>query len=276
MKYRTMLAVCVLLAGAGGLARAADEIADAAAKIEKDYAKAVVHLEGVLSVTAEGQLASMMGGERERKIEAVGTMVDPSGLTVTSLTSVNPIGDERKVNVRVSGQAMSATLKGEVSEMRIRLTDGTEVPARIVLKDEDLDLAFIAPKEKLDPDARKQTRAVDLTKAASQAARLTQAVMLGRLDKHMNRELVVRVRRVAAVITKPRTFYFFGAGQPGAPAFTTDGKLLGINVFRKKPGGGSVGRTVAVSGTGVTLPAKDVKRIADQAKEELAKKKAQD
>ena len=37
-----------------------------------------------------------------------------------------------------------------MQEVKYRLSDGTEVPARLVLKDEDLDLAFLAPLKPLD------------------------------------------------------------------------------------------------------------------------------
>ena len=277
MSKRMLLVIApLLLAVVCGQAAAADEAAEAARKLEKRYARAVVHVEGVLSVKAEGQLAAMMGGEKEQKISTVGTVVDASGLTVVSLMSLNPIGESRKINIRSGGQPMSAILKGEVSEVRIRLTDGTELSARVVLKDEDLDLAFIAPKAKPDADARKQLQNVDLNQAAPKADRLAQVVLLGRLDKNMNRELAVHIRRIVAVVTKPRTFYFLGGGQPGTPVFTPDGKLLGINVFRKKPGsGGGSGRTLSVGGTGVVLPTKDVKRVADQAAEEMARKPAE-
>ena len=93
MSKRMLLVIApLLLAVVCGQAAAADEAAEAARKLEKRYARAVVHVEGVLSVKAEGQLAAMMGGEKEQKISTVGTVVDASGLTVVSLMSLNPIG----------------------------------------------------------------------------------------------------------------------------------------------------------------------------------------
>ena len=39
-------------------------------------------------------------------------------------------------------------METEVNDIKILLEDGAEVPAEIVLRDKDLDLAFIRPKAK--------------------------------------------------------------------------------------------------------------------------------
>jgi len=274
MSKRVLSAVmCAAAAVALAVPAGADEKANLARKILHDYGKAVVQVEAILSLSAEGPLAGRIGSGQEQKVQIAGTVVDPSGLTVVSYVNMNPTSAVKKVKVRGrDGQQISLSIKGELSDVKIVLPDGTEIPARVVLKDEDLDMAFIMPKEKLDKETSKQIQAVDLSKGAAKAKRLDQVVRLGRLGKGLNRELVIRLDRISAVITKPRTFYVLGGAQPGTPVFAAGGKLLGVIVFHKKPGGESSRRGApAVGGTPVVLPAKDVKKIADQAREELAK-----
>jgi len=273
------MVLCVAVMSAGGPA-VADDAVDAAKDIESAYGKAVVHVEAVLTITMDGPLAAMVGGgDQEQKIEVVGTVVDPSGLIVVSNTNLDPTSAMGKIEINAGGQQMSMTLKGEVGEVKIRLADGTEIPARVVLKDEDLDLAFIAPKDKLDRKTRNALQSVELDEPADKADKLDQTITLGRLGKDMNREGTVGLSRIKAVVTKPRRFYILGGTQPGAPVFDTKGKLLGISLFRKKPGGsgranlGAImgGGGLGVSGTPITLPTANVQRVAEQAKEEMAK-----
>ncbi len=265
--------MCAALAVMWSVPAGAEDNIDGARKILKNYGKAVVHVEAILSISAEGPMAGRMGGTREQKVQITGTVLDESGLTVVSYTSLNPTSAMKNVKVRGSdGQPMSLSIKGELSDVKIVLPDGTEIPARVVLKDEDLDMAFILPKDKIEKEASEQIQAVDLSKAAAKASRLDQIVRLGRLGKDLNRELVIRLDRISAIITKPRTFYILGGAQPGTPVFATDGKLLGIIVFHKKPGGSSTSRgRVGAQGTPMVLPTKDVKKIADQARQEIAK-----
>jgi len=273
MSKRVLCVVmCMALAVMWSVPARADDNVESAKKILKNYGKAVVNVEAVLSISAEGAMAGRMGGQ-EQKVQINGTVLDKSGLTVVSYTSLNPTSAMKNIKVRGSdGQPMSLSIKGELSDVKIILKDGTEIPARVVLKDEDLDMAFIMPKDTIETEASEQMQAVDLSKAAAKASRLDQIVRLGRLGKTLNRELVIRLDRISAIITKPRTFYILSGAQPGTPVFATDGKLLGIIVFHKKPGGASASRGRAgAQGTPMVLPTKDVKKIADQAREEIAK-----
>jgi hypothetical protein len=197
-------------------------------------------------------------------------MIDSSGLTVASYVSLNPTA--AMGNIRLPGGQGTVSFRGDLSDVKICLADGTEIPARVVLKDEDLDLAFIMPKDELEKQAADQLAAVDLSKPAPKAARLDQVVRLSRLGKDMNRELVVELDRVSAIIAKPRMLYIIGGAQPGSPVFTIAGDLLGIVTFHKKPDASeTLSRNTGVAGMPVILPTGDVKKIADQAREELKK-----
>ena len=114
--------------------------------------------------------------------------------------------------------------------MKILLTDGTEVPAEIVLRDKDLDLAFIRPKSK----ATSPMAAVDFSKSAP-AQMLDEVITLNRLNSAAGRAYAASVERISAVIQKPRTFYIPDSTMTsttlGSPAFALDGKIVGLMVM---------------------------------------------
>ena len=277
-KHIGSVALCMAVLSICGAPVWAEDGVEAAKKVMADYGQAIVRVEGVLTITVDGPVPA---GDQEKTIDIVGTVVDPSGLTVVSLTSLDPTAAIGKVNARVNGQIVAMSIKGEVSDAKLRLADGTEIPARVVLKDDDLDLAFLAPKEPLDDKAKAAIQSVDLTNAAGKAEALARTISLGRLNKSLNRELKVTLGRVTSIITKPRTFYIVSDSQPGSPVFDKDGALIGITVFRKKPGGSGAGArgggiSVSVGGTPVTLPTADLKKSAKQAIEEMNKKSGEE
>ena len=76
----------------------------------------------------------------ERKLEALGTVLAPDGLTVLSLNKVDPTDS---ILSRMRGPA---DINVNYTEVLILRPDGSEIEADFVLKDEDLDLAFIRPQ----------------------------------------------------------------------------------------------------------------------------------
>ncbi len=238
-------------------AAAEDKDVATAKKLLKDYANAVVHISAVVTMTPEGQLAGRVRPQ-ERKIIVIGTAIDPSGLAVTALSSLDP--SQSSVQMLLAGGRLK--FKTEFGEVKFRYADGTEVPARIVMKDEDLDLAFIAPADKLDDKTKKKFATVKLADAQKKAELLDRLILIGRVGKSFGYVPAVSMTRVSAVVTKPRTVYLAPCA-PGQPAFTGNGKLLGMCVARRSAG--SRGRAPVI------LPAADIAEIAEQAKEEMEK-----
>ena len=74
-------------------------------------------------------------------------VIDPSGMAVASMTNLIPHGKTRMGTRTVEVEC-------RVEEVKYRLSDGSELPARVVLKDEDLDLAFLALQKPLDATTR--------------------------------------------------------------------------------------------------------------------------
>ena len=76
---------------------------------------------------------------QEQKVEALGTVIANDGLTVLSLSTVDP---RSKIFARLrSNLHPSKSLHGSFYFK----PDGTEIPAKMLLKDADLDLAFVLP-----------------------------------------------------------------------------------------------------------------------------------
>jgi hypothetical protein len=227
--------------------------AKAGREIVKRYADSVVGIE--LVVTVKMTMGDRAAPPRENKLDVNGTVVTASGLTVTSLGAIDP---------RVQFEAMRAMMGGNASrmevgetdykEVKLRLADGTEVPARVVLKDADLDLAFIAP----DPGAagaRHEFTPVKLEDAV-EGVLLENYLVVSRAAKTLQRVPMVRTNYVTGIVEKPRRLYLMSDQQLGCPVFDQQGRVLGICV--QNLSGGRAGGLIVV-------PAEDVAEIAKQA-----------
>ncbi|HVM47469.1 MAG TPA: serine protease [Candidatus Acidoferrum sp.] len=251
------------LAAAGALAALAipapaDDLAQKGREIFNQHQHAVVTVQEVLKVSSAGNSASA-----ESKQDITGTVLDPSGLTLLSLSACDPT----EMYQRMLGEEYSRRhVETEISDMKILLDDGTEVPAEIVLRDKDLDLAFIRPKTKpASPMA-----AIDLTKT-SPAQVLDQVITLNRLNSAAGRAYAASVERISAVIQKPRTFYIPDSTMTstalGSPAFAADGKLVGVVVMRTISSRGGSARNPRDNMASIILPAEDIAKAAKQAPE---------
>ena len=246
-KPNLLVVALVFLLASLAVPSRADEIADRGRDIFKKNQHAVVTVPVVLKVSSGSS-------SREFKQDIIGTVVDPSGLTVLALSSCDPTEMRRLLSPDYK-------VESEISDVRILLDDGTELPADIVLRDKDLDLAFIRPKTKpASPMA-----AVDLSKSA-QAQVLDQVITLNRLNKAASRAYAASVERITGIVQRPRTYYIpdsmMTATAQGSPAFLLDGRILGVFVMRAV---GSTGGAPDV--TSIILPAEDILKAAKQAPE---------
>jgi len=199
---------------------AATDIESAARATAEQNGKAVVTVRLVLKLKTGGQ-------EHEQKVEAPGVVIDPTGLTVASASSIDPSGAFRRM---LDGQRQRMNIESEVKEPVILLEDGTELEAAVVLKDTDLDLAFIRPR-----DARLKLPAVALKPRAGTVPLLTRIYVLGRLSKLGNRALSVATGEVRAYVRGPAPYYVADGESSafvGSVAYTADGVPLGVFVKR--------------------------------------------
>jgi hypothetical protein len=241
----------------------ADQVSETAQQLMNEHQDALVKVKLVVkqSVFLNGQAA----GSKESKLEFNGVVLDPCGLTVISLSSFDAasrLGDLGREGLEV---------KTEVSNVKITVINGIEVGAKVILRDNDLDLAFVAPEEKtLTPFVF-----IDFSKGV--AVNLMDPIyVLSRFGKIAKQALMVNKGRVNAVISTPRLFYISqGVGEIGSPIFSEKRELVGLVVVRFAKGkSDSTGMGSAFSSlTGessmlpIILTAGDILEVAQQAKE---------
>jgi len=218
------------------------------------------------------QKFSMMGAgseEDESKQEATGVVIAPDGLTVLALSTTDPTSIYESM---VSNMDDKFKIESNLSDVKILLGDGTEIPAKVVLRDKDLDLAFIRPTEK----PAKPLAALDLSQSG-EPQMLDPLIALNRLGRVAGRAYCASIERVYAVVHKPRTFYVPGNDPThsglGSPLFTLDGKIVGIITLRtiKTSSGGLGGMMGSLAGgmddsmIAIIVPAADIEEAALQA-----------
>ena len=255
---RTLIALALLVAGSPpALFGAQDAQAAAGRELVRRYADAIVSVE--LVVTLKVKLGD--GREappREQRIEVNGTVISPSGLTVTTLGQVDPQATLEALRAGAGGGGRGPEIVGsEFKEVKLRLANGTEVPARFVLKDADLDLAFMAP-EATPENASRQFSFVKLEEF-TEGALLSDFYYVGRAAKIQQRVPLVRTSEVIGIVERPRRLYLLTEQAPqwmGTPVFNAEGRVLGITLQHFANG--------QRSGL-VVLPAEDIAEMAKQA-----------
>lgn len=184
-------------------------------------------------VTTRVVVAGREANRGESKSQATALVIDPSGLAVLPLSLTDPsrIANLFK-NQGFGGEDVpDYNVTSQVTDLKMILDEGREVPGQVVLRDKDLDLAFIRP---VDPLVR-PVPAIDLSRSAVLEV-MDELVFINRLGRVANRVPAVFTDTIQAKVTKPRTFYIPGyvgmeAGL-GAPAFTFDGRFVGMVVLR--------------------------------------------
>jgi len=238
---------------------AADEARtrDAARNVLGKHADAVI----TVRLTVKSRMV-FQGRERnsgESTLEIAGTVLSPSGLTAVSDFTSNP-------SALFPNQPEGPRVESETMDVKLLLRDGRELPARFVLRDQDLDLAFLMPEEK-------GLTLPFVTLEKGQVPKpLDDLILLYPMGKALNREIAVVSAPVRAVVKRPRTFvvaeYLSGFQSLGGPAFDAAGRAVGLVVLRRSAvaptPGGSV-RDMLDLISPVVLTAEDVLQVAAQA-----------
>lgn len=236
-------------------AAAPEKEAAAGREVMKRYADAVVGVELVLTLRVK--MGEREAPPRESRISVNGTVISPSGLTVTTLAEVDPQATIEAMRAG-SGGSGAQIVGSDFKEVKLRLADGREVPARFVLKDADLDLAFMAPETN---DTTKIFPHVKLEDSVEGSV-LQSYYYVARAPKTLQRVPLVRHMEIMGIVEKPRRFYLMTDPSPGTPIFDAQGKILGLAVQHFANG--------TKSGN-VVLPAADVADMAKQAADAQAK-----
>jgi S1-C subfamily serine protease len=268
MKFLKFCVACAIALGASTIYADDQAIEATGRKILDAYANSIVVVNAVIKVTIFNDAQAKVG-EQEKKNEVVGTFIDPSGLVICSLAAIDPTTTVTSIRANVDGQPQKLTVKGELSDIKFRLSSGDEVDAKVVLKDEDQDLAFLAPKKPLEAAAASKITAVNLADNDKNVQIMDSVLFISRLGKNFGYEPAVISARITSKISKPRVEFLAG-GQPGLPAFSREGKLLGVVLTHHRPETEAASGTEVVQ-TAVLIPASDLIDGAKQALEELKK-----
>jgi hypothetical protein len=197
-------------------------------------------------------------GSAEAPMEVAGTILNAAGLTVVAESMTNPSGP-------MGDPSGDTRVDVETSDVKLVLRDGREIPARFVLRDADLDLAFLMPQEK-----GLQLPHIALQKTPLPAP-LDDLIFLFSYGRSLSREVAVATAPVRAVVKRPRTFVasdmMTSLQALGCPVFDSAGRPLGIVVMRRSPvppsGGGGL-RDFLDMLNPVILTAAAVAEVAEQ------------
>ena len=240
-----ILALLTVGAGLGGAAQTPEErtaLRDVALK----------RGDSVVRVLATRKIRQTMNGReqsREQAMQTNATVLEGTGLAVTALSEFE-VPDALSSAAAAAGVTLSMT--SETADLRMRLADGREVPAKTVLRDADLDLMFIKPVDPL-PAALPVVDA-----AGGKVSILDPVVVIQRTSESSGWRMMPVLVHVQMVVDKPRLFYVVptvGVGM-GSAVFDAGGKFIGVVV--------RIGGNRASPLPGI-LPAEDLREIAKQA-----------
>lgn len=260
--FATVLAVFILMTHG---VTAGEDFAKVARETSLKYQDCIVHVTATMKVEASG-MGMMMGNGEEKKIETIGTVIDPSGLTVVSLSAMDPLSICDSMTIKNEDEdSQKITAASQFSDVKIRLGDGTEITSRLVMKEPDLDLAFVLPEKSGDT----KYHCINLSDSGTLAV-LDDIFILARYGKALNYKPSILKTYVTCIITKPRIMYAIDYSVScGVPAFNSSGKLVGICTTKCSQDKNSEATDEEPEMEPVILTAADVQEAAKQA---LAKK----
>src|SRR5262249_42069064 len=172
------------------------------------------------------------------------------------------------------GQDAMAKFDSDITQTTMILQDGTEVDADVVLKDADLDLAFVRPRKTQTFDS------IPLKPRGKPLEALEDIFVIDRLERSENRVTALNIGMIQAVVKGPRVFYIanqeLSASSQGCIALDAEGNTVGLFVGKQKQSSGDKGMAALMSmmaGGGISAsiqiirPIEDVLEDATQAKE---------
>ena len=254
-----------VLAGQG--AYAIDD-AEKGREVFNKYKDAVITIKLVIS--NEMVMGGQSGMKHEIKTEVTGTVISKDGLALISLTPTDPSASFAKIMGGITGMSSSEMdFRSNVTDVKMLVGKGQEIEAEIVLRDTDLDFAFVRPKKKI----AREFAFVDLRKYKS-AAVLDEVLTIKRLGKVAHRECAVSLKRISAIVNRPRKFYILDQSLTevtlGSPVFLITGEPLGITMLRFAPGAGQAALgSMFLDQTNlgvlpIVVPGKDILEAASQ------------
>lgn len=187
-------------------------------------------------------------GDEENQLEVTGSVIDPSGLTIVSAQSIDPVGMVKAFLASVGRSTPPDQLKieSDITQTTMILQDGSEVEAEVVLKDADLDCAFVRPSK-----SDQQFTYIPMKPGSKPLEMLEDVFVIRRMDRSANRATAISLGTVQAVVKGPRTYFItnqeLAANSLGCMVFGADGEPKGIVVTKAKQNTGDKGMSVLMS-----------------------------
>ncbi len=194
--------------------------------IAAKYGDAVVTVKISVKMRISGDGES---SNQEQKNEIIGTVISPDGIILVPFSATDPT-DIVSRSLSDSDEA-NFKMNVELIELKVRTPEGLEIPGKVILRDQDMDLAFI----KLNKKPEKPMKYVDIN-LNSAVSLLDDVVVMGRTGPAIYRSLCVNNEQVEVMVKKPQPFYILthsgNASALGSPVFDKAGKFVGIMVLR--------------------------------------------
>ena len=229
------------------------DIKEAARSLHDRSNSAIVGIKGLLKidVTMNGQPA----GKQESPIWGNGTVIG-DGIVVAAYQTLVP---DVAAQAKGGGMPPGVEIKTKLNEVKFVDPSGEEYDAKLVLHDEDLDLAFLS----LDPKAENidawEVKPIEIASDPT-VGLLDDVISMSRQSSTLRFASALKTGTVISVVKRPRLLYAVDGISPGSPAFTEDGGFLGLVTLRKS----ADGKRPPVP---VILPAKYLRKLVPQAVE---------
>lgn len=245
--FQISLVLSVVMALVPGVLLFADETAEQGRQVFEARKDAVVTMRIVIAM-------SFGSREMENEQEANATIIAPDGLSVLALSAVDPL--QMASELRIADDEMTS----RVSSIRMILADGTEKAAEVVLRDKDLDLAFVRLTEKVDHPLAY----VDVSQGGAPQV-LDNVVCIMQYGRVARRSHAAFIERVEMVVDKPRLFYAIGKHREQqvvcSPVFTMANEFVGVGVMRAVSGNTEPSPDNVMV---IIVPAAQIKALVDQ------------
>jgi hypothetical protein len=193
-------------------------------------------------------------GETEAESEATAVIVEPDGLVLCSKTELGGFGGH-----------FGGTRTSMPTDIKVLIGDDTEgLDARLLARDSELDLIWLRIEELGD----RKLPYVNLAEHAVPEIG-DHLYSVTRMGKYFDRIAVVREGRVGGITAKPRRLYVpsGGGGSLGLPVYNAAGALIGFPIRLRPEREELEGAPDAYSAWGLILPAQDVAKATQRAKE---------
>ncbi|MEZ5325948.1 MAG: hypothetical protein R3F19_12915 [Verrucomicrobiales bacterium] len=243
------------------VSRAAEDIETVGRTVFEKYADSVV----TVALTVEIQMSlGTRNQSSEGAIEVPATVMSEKGLLAVSNSAIDVAAQVRQQIGSQVPAGMEFDVSTSIKSAMIIMPDGADVPAKVVLQDADLDVAFLQadiPEVVAGEDAPPVKFTAVPVVAGEKAPRLEpleDIIVLGRTDKSLNRITTVNVGQIETVIRRPRLIYRANIAGNGQPVFNGNGELLGL--FLRQSSGDAAGAVII-------RPVQDVLKVAKQIEE---------